>query len=306
MNSKCTKCNQRSVIFQKYSGMHLCRKHFIEDVERKIKLTIRKEANIAKNDTIAVALSGGKDSSVLLYVLHKTLKDRPDIRIVAITIDEGIEGYRAHTVQSAAILAQNMGIEHIVVSFEQEFGKSLDELISGERVQGACTYCGVLRKSLLNRIARNIGATKLATGHNLDDEAQTIFLNHIRGDVERLVRLAPTRELDGLILRSKPLRKIPEKEVALYAFLNDLPVDYSECPYAGEAMRGEVRDVLNDLEVNHPGTKYSLMSGFDKMVQVLAKEYTQTNISGCQICGEPCNSNTCQACKILGRNIIEN
>ena len=301
MKIKCMKCEKDAIIFQKYSGMHLCKKHFIEDVDRKIKSTIKKNFKITKNEVIAVALSGGKDSSVLLYVLNKILSKRRDVELVAITIDEGIAGYRAHTLEAAKELTCELGIRHIVRTFEDEFGTTLDELVSKERVKGACSYCGVLRKSLLNKTANEIGATKLATGHNLDDEAQTILLNHLRGDVERLVRLKPPRVLEGLVLRAKPLRNIPEKEVALYALVNKLPVDFSECPYAHEAMRGEIRDILNDFEVNHPGTKYSLLSGFDKMLPLLAKEYAQADLTICRICWESCNDGLCQACKLLGR-----
>ena len=81
--------------------MHLCRKHFMEDVERKIKLTIRKHYPVKRNEVIAVAVSGGKDSSVLLYMLHKILGERPDIRLIALSVDEGIAGYRHNTLEQA-------------------------------------------------------------------------------------------------------------------------------------------------------------------------------------------------------------
>ncbi|SES70519.1 TIGR00269 family protein [Methanococcoides vulcani] len=302
MPIKCMKCNKDAIIFQKYSGMHLCRKHFIEDVERKIKLTIRKQYNVEKGDIIAVALSGGKDSIVLLHILHKIFSKRRDVEIVAITIDEGIEGYREVTLEKARKLTSELGIRHIVRSFKDEYDKTLDELVAQERELGACSYCGVLRKSLMNKIANEIGATKLATGHNLDDEAQTIMMNHLGGDVERMIRLSPPRALEGLVLRAKPLRKVPEKEIALYAIVNDLPFDMSECPYAHEALRGEVRDMINDFEVRHPGTKYSIMRGFDKMVGILGKEFPQASLTDCRVCGEPCTAELCQACKLLGRS----
>lgn len=302
MPIKCMKCNKDAIIFQKYSGMHLCKKHFIEDVERKIKLTIRKQYNVEKGDIIAVALSGGKDSIVLLHILHKIFSKRRDVDIVAITIDEGIEGYREVTLEKARKFTSELGIKHIVRSFKDEYDKTLDELVAQERELGACSYCGVLRKSLMNKIANEIGATKLATGHNLDDEAQTIMMNHLGGDVERMIRLSPPRALEGLVLRAKPLRKVPEKEVALYAIVNDLPFDMSECPYAHEALRGEVRDMINDFEVRHPGTKYSIMRGFDKMVGILGKEFPQASLTDCRVCGEPCTAELCQACKLLGRS----
>lgn len=302
MSIKCMKCNRDAIIFQKYSGMHICKRHFIEDVERKVKLTIRKQYKIEKGDIIAVALSGGKDSVVLLYLLHKIFGMRRDIEIVALTIDEGIAGYREETLEKARKLTSELGIRHIVRSFKDEYDKTLDELTAQERKLGACSYCGVLRKSLMNKIANEIGATKLATGHNLDDEAQTIMMNHLGGDVDRMIRLSPPRAIEGLVLRAKPLRKVPEKEVALYAIVNELPFDMSECPYAHEALRGEVRDMINEFEVRHPGTKYSIMRGFDKTVGLIAKEYPQAELSKCRVCGETCTASLCQACKLLGRS----
>ncbi|MDF1534731.1 MAG: TIGR00269 family protein, partial [Methanosarcinaceae archaeon] len=94
---------------------------------------------------------------------------------------------------------------------------------------------------------------------------------------------------------------IPEKEVALYAIVSDLTVDFSECPYAHEAIRGEVRNMLNVFEVAHPGTKYSLLKGFDTMAPIISKEYLNVELAKCRICGEPCSFEICQACKLLGR-----
>ena len=301
MAIKCKKCNSEAIIFQKYSGMHLCKKHFVEDVERKIKLTIRKSYSIRKNDVIAVALSGGKDSSAALYIMHKILGERPDIELVAISVDEGIHGYRPQSLEAAKKLTEQLGVRHIIKSFKEEHGTTMDEIAVMDREKGACSYCGVLRKNILNRVALDIGATKLVTGHNLDDEAQTILLNHFRGDMERMVRLAPPAAVEGLVLRAKPLRNIPEKEVALYALVNDLPVDFSECPYAGEAMRKEIREMLNDFEAKHPGTRHSLLRGFDKVVGALAKELPPAKIEKCRICGETCTEDICQTCKLLGR-----
>jgi uncharacterized protein (TIGR00269 family) len=301
MTIKCKKCAHNAIIFQKYSGMHLCKKHFVEDVERKIKLTIRQDYSIRKNDVIAVALSGGKDSSVALYIIHKILGNRPDTEIVAISVDEGIEGYRSNSLEVAKNLTRMLGVRHIIRSFEEVHGVTMDELAALEREKGTCSYCGVLRNNILNRAALDIGATKLVTGHNLDDEAQTILLNHLRGDVDRMVRFSQPAAVEGLVLRAKPLRNIPEKEVALYALVNSLPVDFSECPYAGEALRGEVREMLNNFEIKHPGTKYSLLRGFDKLAGALAKELPPARIEKCRICGETCTEDVCQACKLLGR-----
>ncbi|MDY0389055.1 MAG: TIGR00269 family protein [Methanolobus sp.] len=299
---KCSKCNNDAIIFQKYSGMHLCRKHFITDVERKIKLTIRKHYSVKRNEVIAIGLSGGKDSSTTLHILHQIFGKRPDIELVGISIDEGIQGYRPGTIESAKELTEKFGIRHIVRSFREEYDTSMDEIAPQQRKKGTCSYCGVLRKSLLNKIALEIGATKLAIGHNLDDEAQTILLNHLKGDVSRMVRLAPKKELEGLVLRMKPLRHIPEKEVALYAYLHDLPLGLGGCPYAHEAVRKEIRVMLNEFEVRHPGTKYALLSGFDKISGILGREFPQEGLSKCIICGQACTEDVCQACKLLKKD----
>ncbi|MCX9074446.1 MAG: TIGR00269 family protein [Candidatus Methanoperedens sp.] len=297
---KCQRCSRTAVLYQKYSNAHLCRSHFIEDVERKIKRDIRKFKMVERNDRIAVALSGGKDSIVLLHVLHKIFQNRPDIELVAITIDEGINGYREHTLEHAVKLTNQLGIPHTIKTFKQSFGTTLDEL-TGKKEHAACTLCGVLRKNLLNRSARELGADKLAVGHNLDDEAQTILMNVLRGDTDRMKRMLPSIKQPGLVMRIKPLRSIPEKEVALYGFLNDLPVSTDECPYAGEALRNEIREMINDYEVKHPGTKYSLLGGFEAISEALRP--LNTGIVNCEKCGEPGSESICKTCRLLSGSI---
>lgn len=300
---KCTKCNKAAIIFQKYSGMHLCKNHFIADVERKIKLTIRKDFKVHKNETIAIALSGGKDSTVLCYILDKIFGKRPDIKLIAITIDEGIAGYRERSLELAKNLTKQLKMKHIIKPFEDEFDITLDELTKKERTKGACSYCGVLRKNLLNKTANKIKASKLATGHNLDDEAQTILLNHLRGDVARTLRLSPKKAIKGLVFRAKPLKNIPEKEVALYAYVNNLPIDFSECPYAHESIRNEVRDMINNFEINHPGTKHALLKSLQKMIELVSDAQDMPNeIDTCTICNEACTNNICKACQLLKKD----
>jgi uncharacterized protein (TIGR00269 family) len=293
---KCQRCNKIAVIYQKYSNAHLCESHFTEDVERKIKRDIRKFKMVQKGDSIAVALSGGKDSTVLLYTLNKIFKNRSDIEFQAITIDEGISGYREHTISYAKKLTTELGINLVIKSFENDFGKTLDKL-TREKLTASCSLCGVLRKNLLNKAARELKADKLAIGHNLDDEAQTILMNYLRGDMDRLKRMLPGVVQPGLVMRIKPLRSIPEKEVALYAYLNDLPVSTDECPYAEEALRNEIREMINNFEVKHPGTKYSLLGGFEEISKILKPP--ESKITMCRICGEPSSRNFCKTCLML-------
>lgn len=252
---------------------------------------------IERNEKIAIALSGGKDSVVLTQILFTLYGDRRDIELHAITIDEGIEGYRPPTVQIAKQIAKRFNIEHHIVSFRSEIGYELDEIVKkGNR--NACSYCGVFRKYLLNKKSREIGASKLATGHNLDDETQTILLNFLQSDIERLARLVPSKIQEGLVMRIKPLREIYEQEIVVYAILNNLPVSLEECPYSREPVRAFVRDFLYDFEKRYPGRKFSVMRSFETLLPCLWNMFPQIELNKCELCGEPTPKKICQACEL--------
>lgn len=252
---------------------------------------------IETGDKIAIALSGGKDSIVLTHILNRLYGNRKDLEFALITIDEGIEGYRPPTVGISRDLADELQMEHHIVSFKDELGATLDEMVKkGDKKP--CSYCGVFRKYLLNKTAREIGATKLATGHSLDDETQTILLNFLQSDIARLARLVPQRQQEGLIMRVKPLRKIYEKETVVYASLFDLPLDVDECPYSQFPVRAAVRDYLYDFEYKYPGRKFSVMKSFENLIPCLKEIHPQIRLNACNVCGEPTASEICQACNL--------
>lgn len=301
---KCSRCDREAVYHAKYEGRFYCHKHFNELIEDKVKRTVRRYHLIERGERIAVGVSGGKDSVVLMHLLAK-LREKFPFELVAITIDEGIAGYRPESVEIAKKNAEKLGIEHYIYSFKEYVGFTLDETVGimgsferGERV-GACSYCGVWRRWLLNYAARDVGADKLAVGHNLDDEAQMFIMNVLRGDVARLGRTGPYYEVihEGLVPRIKPLREIPEKEIVLYAVLNNIEVDFSECPYAVEAFRAEIRDWLNGMEEKHPGTKHQILKSYDRMFPFLSKSYARRDLNRCKICGQPTTGEICKACQ---------
>ncbi len=294
----CSKCGRPSVIDQRYSGLNLCAEHFEEDFQRKIREVLRSYRIFNRGGRVAVALSGGKDSSVLLYTLKKIFAHRRDVEFVALLVDEGIKGYREKTLQTAVSLAERLEVSYELLSFKEAFGITTDDIAREDPEQAPCTYCGVMRKYLLNRTAREMGAMALATGHNLDDEAQTILLNYLRGDVDRLFRLIPKRPKEGMVPRIKPLRKIPEREVAVYAMLHGIyPRGAGSCPNVPRAMRLEVKKILNDLEARHPGTKYSILRGFDRIREIAPDNYVE--MRWCERCGEPTGSSICKTCQLL-------
>lgn len=297
----CSKCGATPVIIKrKASGQMLCKECFIESITDKVLKGIRRNKLIEKGDKVAVALSGGKDSVMVLNILH-SFYERNIIDLVAITIDEGIEGYRKHGVEIAIKNAERLGIKHRIASINDYFGKTLDEIMHDEsRQHGACTYCGVFRRWIINRIAREEGATKIATGHNLDDETEAILMNYLEGNIDNLTRIGAKSEpkSDKFTVKIKPIREIPEKEVALYVIARELDVHFDECPYSKESFRGEVGRFVKELSVNHPTIMYSTLRGFDKIKPALKKEFSgkKVNMGECIQCGEPASHELCRAC----------
>jgi len=295
---RCSKCGEESIIFLHYVRKHLCARHFIGMFEKRFRSTVREFGMLKKGDRVALGLSGGKDSTVLLHCLHDLQKDLP-FELVAITIDEGIAGYRAATRKIAEKEADRLGIEHHVVSFKKDLGKTLDIILKTDQSR-ACSYCGVLRRGLLNRKARELGADKLAIGHNLDDIAQTVLMNIIRGEPSRSRRLLePLITNEAFIPRIRPLLRTPEKEVAIFAMARDIKIDHRECPYAESALRQDVRRHLNELEEVHPGTKFKILSSFLKMENQSRNSKTQdAELETCFSCGEPCSGKRCKFCEM--------
>jgi len=303
----CSRCGKRAAIyFRVESGEKLCKLCFLRSVERKIVKTIRKYSMIEEGDLVLVGLSGGKDSLVLLEILSKLQKRYENFTLRAVTVDEGIEGYREQGLLIAKSVAKALGVQHETVSFKELYGFSLDEMVERASEKGLklepCTFCGVLRRKALNIYASRIGATKIATGHNLDDEAETALINLVRGEFKRIPRFGPTTATLGeseFVTRIKPLRFVPEKELALYAYLKGFPLYEEECRYVRRSMRGYIRDLVKQLDKKYPGTAYSIVSTFDKIAEQLRRESTPPKFLKCKICGQPATKDICRACSLL-------
>jgi len=296
---KCSKCSGEAITFIRYSGAHLCRKHFDDFFIRRVRKEIRWQIDLGRSKHIAVAVSGGKDSAAALCSIKKILGPNPAVRITAVTVDEGIQGYRPPNIEAAAELCRRLDLAHEVISFSDIVGIELDEVAELETPLSPCSYCGVWRKKCLNVTANRIGANILVTGHNLDDMAQSIAMNVFNGDVRRLVRMGPHRKIkEGLVPRSMPLRTIPEKETYLWAHINDMKFEDSVCPYSVTAHRGLFRDVVNKIERNTPGTRHRLLASYDEMYDCLIGRYPEVKLKRCDICGEPASGEVCKACEM--------
>lgn len=297
MTKTCSNCKKSAITFIRYNGTHLCKDHFIQYFEKRIKKEIKKQGKTIKNSRIGVAVSGGKDSTVALYVTNEIFSKRANIDLLAITVDEGIKDYRDKSIKVASKNCKILGIEHHVISFKDVIGKTMDKIAKAKDELGECTYCGVFRRICLNKKSKELGVNKLVTGHNLDDTAQSILMNFVNGDMQKLARLGPHQKVQpGLVPRMLPLRVIPEKEVALYAILKNIKYYDAECPYAISALRGDFRDILNDLELKNPGTRHSILKSYDSIKDLLYQKFPPAELNTCLKCGEPTSQDICKAC----------
>jgi len=295
--SKCSNCKQRAVIV---TDKKLCKNHFNQYFEGKVSAAIKKYNLLSKKEKIVVACSGGKDSTVLLYLLK-----RAGYSVTALAIDEGISGYRDKTLDDLRSFCTANDVSLKIYSYKKQFGTTLDNALKDNPSMVPCRVCGVWRRYLLNQFSRDFD--KIATGHNLDDEAQSILMNLVKGHTSLAARLGP---ITGILKdahftpRVKPLYFCPEKEVASYAFLNNLNTSFIECPNARDSFRSKFRDLLNDFEAKHKGSKQRLVENFAKELPVLKSLYKKSAIKYCKQCQAPAGGDVCNACKYKQQIVI--
>jgi uncharacterized protein (TIGR00269 family) len=303
----CDLCKKRKAFYRRpYSGTTSCRSCFAKSIVQKTRTTIAKYDLLRFDDKIAVAVSGGKDSVSLLHVLASIEKKYPRVSLVALTVDEGIKGYRDEALKIAAQNCEKLGVQHRIVSFKELFGSTFDDMVrrlrrkrSGQETP--CAYCGVLRRKALNVAAREARADKLATGHTLDDETQTILLNIFHGDVLRIAKEKPFTDSvhPKLVPRIKPFCEIPEKETALYAYIKGIRFQSTPCPYAADALRNDARTILDGLEDKHPGMKFTIFKSIERIRPALEALADGEGLEECVECGEPTSDRVCRTCQML-------
>ena len=315
----CSKCARSSILHQAYSGQDLCRAHLLESVRKRVARELRAQVRIPDHHDptnpfrILVAVSGGKDSSVLLERMVDLLGPRQDVELLAACVDEGIEGYRTPSLESARALCARLGVPFHTVTYPELGFREMDEvvrrlpMIGKEHSEASglapCSFCGVFRRRGLQYLARSTGAHLLAFGHNLDDMAQTVMMNLQKGDVRRTLRMAPhtNREVPGLIPRIVPLRFIPEQEIMAYAKEIGLEIHHDECPHAEGALRWRHRSRIAQMESEVPGTRQGLVRFVDGLRAMIEDTPTGPDAVPCPQCGSMgSGTSVCRACEMRG------
>lgn len=304
----CDRCRVREAkYYQHQTGLKLCGKCLIEDVRERVQREIKRFSLIKEGDRVLLALSGGKDSFVLLDTLSSFIDAD---KLIGFSVVEGIPGYnREEYILRLRRYTSERGIDLFIFSLKEIYGYSLSEVVELAKRKGEkyspCTFCGAMRRRAINMAARELGANKTATAHNLDDEAQTLIMNILRGDPERLVRqhpLAP-RLSDLLVQRIKPLRKIYEREATSYAHELGFKFQETECPYIifQPTLRARIRHWLYMLERERPGLMLNMLDTFDSMILQRIETTPYERLPTCKLCGEPTSigRDICKLCEML-------
>jgi cytoplasmic tRNA 2-thiolation protein 1 len=302
----CTKCQkEESLYYRAYSGEYLCKKCFLRSIESKAAKTISKYSMIEYGDKVAVGVSGGKDSLSLLYVLKMLFDQHPNNgnELVAVTIDEGIKGYRDESLQIVKDFCAQLNIESKVLSYQSLFGIEMDQAMvqrSSQKIS-SCSMCGTFRRRAIDIAAETVEADIVATAHNMDDQLQTFMINLLAGDVERIgwIYPEPVQYTQTGMKKVKPFVEIYEYEIAFYALQRDIPFQSEECPYMNESIRTDLREFFNRLERDHPGIKYNAYRSMTKISKVLRSSMPPSQTKKCSRCARVSTGDICSVCRTL-------
>jgi len=303
---KCRSCGGKAVVNMRHHKLALCKEHFLEWIPAQTERVIEKYGMFTRREKILVAVSGGKDSLSLWDILQR-LGYQADGLYIGLGIDEGIS-YSAESQRIAENFAAAHGLKLRVLEIQREYGASIPQ-IAQETHRGRdkpCSVCGIVKRHVMNRIARDLGYDVLATGHNLDDEASTLFGNTLSWSGEYLLRQGPVLpETPGLARKVKPLCRLYEREVLAYALLRGIEYIYDECPFAVGSTSIYYKELLNKMENDRPGMKLAFYLSFlDARRNGFFAERThlQAELHPCPNCRQPTSApGKCSFCRMIER-----
>lgn len=296
----CSACEVKNAVLRRpKTGHSLCKECFFWAFEEEVHQTIISAGLFRCGETVGIGASGGKDSTVLAHVM-KLLNERHDygLNLILLSVDEGITGYRDDSLETVKRNQQQYELPLKIVSYEELYGWTMDDIVKQVGLKNNCTFCGVFRRQALDRGAMMLHVDKICTGHNADDIAETVLMNFLRGDIARLRRCTfITTGSEGAIPRCKPLKYAYEKEIVLYAYFKKLDYFSTECIYSPNAYRGYARAFLKDLESIRPSTIIDIIHSGENLS---VKEDVKMPVQGtCARCGYISSQKLCKACVLL-------
>ncbi|KDD76915.1 hypothetical protein H632_c68p1 [Helicosporidium sp. ATCC 50920] len=265
----------------------ICKECFYVALEEEVHEVIVANALFRRGERVAIAASGGKDSTVLAHMMT-TLNARHDygLDLFLLSIDEGIKGYRDDSLETVKRNEQQYKIPLTVCSYKDLYGWAMDEIVAEIGTRSNCTFCGVFRRQALDRGAVLCKAHKIATGHNADDVAETVLLNLLRADVPRLGRCTSIiTGANSAMPRVKPFKYTYEKEIVMYAYFKNLDYFSTECIYSPFAARGLAREYIKDLEAVRPRAILDLIHAGEDLRVGDAANAAAPQPGNCERCG---------------------
>ena len=213
---------------------------------------------INEGDSIAVGISGGKDSLTLLYALSGLKRFYPaHFDLQAITVDLGFKDFNTEPVK---VLCDSLGIKYTVIDTQ-----IYDIVFNQRRESNPCSLCAKMRKGSLNDSIKKLGCNKVAYGHHKDDVVETLMLSLIYEG--RINTFRPVTFLDRSgITAIRPLLFIDEADITGFANKMKLPVMGKKCPADGNTKREYVKNLLSDINKDNPGVK-------DRMFTAIQRSY---------------------------------
>src|SRR5712672_4508759 len=209
---------------------------------------------IEDGDRVMVGLSGGKDSWALLQILD-VLRQRAPVRfsLVAVNVDSGYKEYKHGLLaRTCAARGWEYRIQHTHI------GELIEDILDANETP--CSLCARFRRCVLYRVAKEVGATKIALGHHADDFIETLLLNLFFAGA---LKAMPAKLVsnDGAHVVIRPLVYVGEDEARAYTKECDLPIIGCCCPACGDLglQRQRMKRLLMELEREHPGVKGSML-----------------------------------------------
>lgn len=291
---KCRKCGGTAALELRRHNAAFCSSHFIEFFRKQVAEAVHRHRMFTLDETIMVAVSGGKDSLALWDVLIEE-----GYRTAGLYLDLGIFDYskesRAKCEAFAAARGQTLHVERVA----DAVGAPIPVVQQATR-RPTCSACGLSKRYLMNRAALEHGFAVVATGHNLDDEAATLFGSVMHWQTDALPRQSPALASTHpkLVRRVKPLYRLSELETAAYAFLRGIDYIVEECPFAKGATSIAHKQVLDRLEEASPGAKHNFLFGFLDRARPAFERVENVELHECTSCGQVTTGAVCAFCKL--------
>lgn len=303
---KCRKCGQPAVINMRRHNLALCGDCYLTWFPEQVAKAIKRYRMFAPEDRILVAVSGGKDSLGLWDMLLRLGYQADGLYINLGIGHDDYSGVSRGYVERFVADRERTGIKLTlhVVDVGREYGATIPALVAQERNRQACSLCGLVKRHTMNRVAYEHGYNVLATGHNLDDEAATLFQNTLHWETGYMGRQGPVllSTHPRLARKVKPLCLVYERESAAYVLLRGIEYVEQECPYSVEAMSIFQKGIINQLDARSPGIKLQFYQDFLRARERGAMTFVEPDrpdFIPCERCGQPTTREAlCAFCRL--------